>query len=150
MSPLQRETENHPSTVPQYLNPQQALNSRSSFWRTNSTKGLKGNSWSKRASMGTRAAAFSSPDRAEGNVGAHKLGGNLLKDISRYTFHFTQQMLTQRTSCSFNRLLKTTHTWWSGGRVGDSSYNTLSENTWIPVQRRRNDGMPVQLLCIMK
>ncbi|TNN60684.1 hypothetical protein EYF80_029028 [Liparis tanakae] len=33
--------------------------------------------------MGTRAAAFSSPDRAEGNVGAHKLGGNLLKDISR-------------------------------------------------------------------
>ena len=62
-------------------------NSRRSFWRTTSAKGLKGNSCNRSASMGTRAAMFSSSDRVEGRVGAHKLGGNLLKDITVTVFN---------------------------------------------------------------
>lgn len=77
MCPLQREKQK--SIHPRY---RRALDSRRSFWRTNSAKGRTANSWSNRAPMGTRAAALSSSDRAEGSVGADKLGGNLLKDIS--------------------------------------------------------------------
>ena len=112
----------------------QVLNSRRSGWRTTSAKGLKGNSWSKRASMGTRAAAFSSSDRDGGSFGAHRLGGNLLQDIRMYVSSITS---THRVYCSLNLLLKTTNTWWSGGRVRESIYNTLPKKIWIPVERKQ-------------
>lgn len=57
------------------------FNSRWSCWRTTSAKVRKGKSWSRRASIGTKVAAFSSSHRPEGSAAACKLGGNLLQDI---------------------------------------------------------------------
>lgn len=54
--------------------------------------------------MGTRAAAFSSSNRAKGSAGAHKLGGNLLKDIR----HGRMYVSTLNNNCILNLLLKTT------------------------------------------
>lgn len=69
--------------VPTFFFLNWVLNLRRSFWRTISAKDLKGNSWSKTASIGTRAAAFSSSDRADVRVGAPIQGGNLLKNDKR-------------------------------------------------------------------
>lgn len=44
--------------------------------------------------MGTRAAAFSSSDKAAGSVGAYKLGGNLLKDIMHIRMHVSAYEFT--------------------------------------------------------
>lgn len=104
-------------------------------WRTSSANGLKGNSWSRRAFMGTRAAALSSSDTVAGTGGAYKLGGNLLKDIMNISFSVAYELGVLKPH-SLN-----THTWWSGGRLCESSYNTLLESIWIPVERISHCGM---------